>query len=173
MGSVPGSGRSSGREHSNPLLYSCLENPMDRGAWQAMVHRFAQSQTRLKQINTHTPGAKLPSYTQCYYKFENHAQKTNRMGCTHTQIMHGSIMYEALWSAVLFSLCLLFLWHCHFLIFSVFSLFFRWFLKVILFIYFWLHWMFVAACGLSSSCSKWALLSSYSAWASHCSGFSC
>ena len=34
-GSIPGSGRSSGRGHGNPLQYSCLENPMDRGAWWA------------------------------------------------------------------------------------------------------------------------------------------
>ena len=40
MGSVPGSGRSTGGGHSNPLQYSCLENPMDRGAWQATVHRL-------------------------------------------------------------------------------------------------------------------------------------
>ena len=35
---IPGSGRSPGGEHGNPLQYSCLENPMDRGAWQATVH---------------------------------------------------------------------------------------------------------------------------------------
>ena len=39
LGSIPGSGRSPVGGHSNPLQYSCLENPMDRGAWQAMVHR--------------------------------------------------------------------------------------------------------------------------------------
>ena len=44
MGSTSGSGRSPG-EHGNPLQYSYLENPMDRGAWQATVHRVAQSQT--------------------------------------------------------------------------------------------------------------------------------
>ena len=44
-GSIPGSGRSPGGGHSNPLQYSCLENPMDRGAWLATVHRVAQSQT--------------------------------------------------------------------------------------------------------------------------------
>jgi len=33
LGSIPGMGRSPGREHGNPLQYSCLENPMDRGAW--------------------------------------------------------------------------------------------------------------------------------------------
>ena len=38
LGSIPGSGRSSGEENGNPLHYSCLENPMDRGAWQATVH---------------------------------------------------------------------------------------------------------------------------------------
>ena len=42
-----------GEGHGNPLQYSCLENSMDRGAWQATVHRVAQSQTRLKQINTY------------------------------------------------------------------------------------------------------------------------
>ena len=43
--SVPGSGRSPGGGHGSPLHYSCLENPMDRGAWQATVHGFAKSQT--------------------------------------------------------------------------------------------------------------------------------
>ena len=43
-GSTPGLGRSPGGGNGNPLHYSCLENPMDRGAWQAMVHRVAQSQ---------------------------------------------------------------------------------------------------------------------------------
>ena len=42
MGSVPGLGRSTGGGHSNPLQYSCLQNPMDRVAWQAAVHRVAQ-----------------------------------------------------------------------------------------------------------------------------------
>ena len=41
------------RRPSTPLQYSCLENPMARGAWQATVHRVAKSQTRLKQINMH------------------------------------------------------------------------------------------------------------------------
>ena len=46
-GSVPGSGRSPGEGLDNPLQYSCLENPMDRGAWQAVVHAFAKSQVQL------------------------------------------------------------------------------------------------------------------------------
>ena len=45
MGSIPGSGRSPGEGHGKPLQYSCLENPMDRGAWRAMVHRVSQSKT--------------------------------------------------------------------------------------------------------------------------------
>ena len=44
-GSIPWSGRSPGRGHGHPLQYSCLENPMDRGAWWATVHRVAKSQT--------------------------------------------------------------------------------------------------------------------------------
>ena len=46
--SIPGLGRSPGGGHGNPLQYSCLENPMDRGAWQALVHKVAESWTRLK-----------------------------------------------------------------------------------------------------------------------------
>ena len=40
---IPGSGRSLGGGHGNPLQYSCLESPMDRGAWWATVHRVAKS----------------------------------------------------------------------------------------------------------------------------------
>ena len=47
-GSIPGSGGSPGGGCGNPLPYSCLENPMDRGAWRAIVHGVAKSQTRLK-----------------------------------------------------------------------------------------------------------------------------
>ena len=47
LGLIPGLGRSPGKEHGNPLQYSCLESPMDRGAHQAIVHRVAKSQTRL------------------------------------------------------------------------------------------------------------------------------
>ena len=54
MGSIPGSGRSPGGGHGNPLQWSCLENPMDGGAWWATVHGMAKSWTQLKQLNTHT-----------------------------------------------------------------------------------------------------------------------
>ena len=52
-GSIPGLERSPGGEHGNSLRYSCLENPMDRRAWRATVHRVAQSQTRLKRLSTY------------------------------------------------------------------------------------------------------------------------
>ena len=47
-GSISGSGSSPGGGHGNPLQYFYLENPMDRGAWQAAVHRVVKSRTRLK-----------------------------------------------------------------------------------------------------------------------------
>ena len=47
LGSIPGSGRSPGEGNGNPLQYSCLENSMDRGAWQAAVHAVVNSQTCL------------------------------------------------------------------------------------------------------------------------------
>ena len=50
LGSIPGSGRSPGEGNGNPLQYSCLENPMDRGAWWAAVHGIAKSRTRLSDF---------------------------------------------------------------------------------------------------------------------------
>ena len=49
--SIPGSGRFPGEGNGNPLQYSCLENPMDREAWWATVHRVAKSQTQLKDTS--------------------------------------------------------------------------------------------------------------------------
>ena len=51
---IPGLGRCPGGGHGNPLQYSCLENIMDRGAWQATVYGAAKSQTQLKWLSTHT-----------------------------------------------------------------------------------------------------------------------
>ena len=50
LGSIPGSGRSPGEGNGNPLWYSCLENPMDRGAWWATVHGVAKSRTGLSNF---------------------------------------------------------------------------------------------------------------------------
>ena len=50
---IPRSGRSPGGGHGNPLWYSCLENPMDRGASRDTAHGVAKSQTRLKPLSMH------------------------------------------------------------------------------------------------------------------------
>ena len=50
---IPGSGRSSGEGNGNPLQYSCLENFMDRGAWQATVHGVTKSWTQLSDCHSH------------------------------------------------------------------------------------------------------------------------
>ena len=49
VGLIPGSGRSPGEGNGNPVQYSCLENPMDRGTWLATVHGVAKGQTRLSR----------------------------------------------------------------------------------------------------------------------------
>ena len=55
LGLILGSGRSPGEGHGNPLQCSCLENPMDKGAWWATVHGVAESWTRLSDLaHTHT-----------------------------------------------------------------------------------------------------------------------
>ena len=58
MGSVPGLGRSPGGGHGNSLQYFCLQNPIDRRAWKATVHRVTKSWTRLKRLSTY-------AYTTC------------------------------------------------------------------------------------------------------------
>ena len=50
LGSIPGLGRSPGEGNGNPLQYSCLENPMDGGAWWATVHGVEKSRTRLRDF---------------------------------------------------------------------------------------------------------------------------
>ena len=50
LGSIPGSGRSPREGHGNPLQYSCLENPMDGGAWWAKVHGITKSRTQLSNF---------------------------------------------------------------------------------------------------------------------------
>ena len=95
-GSVPGWGRSTGGGHGNPLQYSCLENPMVRGAWWATVHEGAKSQTRLKQFSTH-----IPSYS-LYKTGASSSQREGRqtwLQCHRCSPSHGHMM--SLWSFVL------------------------------------------------------------------------
>ena len=59
-GSIPELGKSSREGHGNPLQYSCLENPVDRGAWQDTVHGVAMSQTQVKQLSTYIENCQIP-----------------------------------------------------------------------------------------------------------------
>ena len=69
LGLIPGSGRSPGEGNGNPLQYSFLGNPMDRGAWQATVHRVAKSQTRLSDF---TSSLLYVLYVQYILRIEMH-----------------------------------------------------------------------------------------------------
>ena len=60
-GSIPGSGRSPGEGNGNPLQYSYLRNPMDRGAWWATVYGVAKNQTRLSDLTTTTVPSNVTS----------------------------------------------------------------------------------------------------------------
>ena len=62
-GLIPGLGRSPRGGYGNPLQYSCLDHPIDRGDWQATVHRVAQSWTRLKRLSRHAVLV-LPSFQE-------------------------------------------------------------------------------------------------------------
>ena len=65
MSLIPGSGRSPGRGHDSPLQYSWLENPMDRGAWRATVHRDTKSQTWLEWLHS---SSRFILYIVVYFK---------------------------------------------------------------------------------------------------------
>ena len=60
VGSIPGLGRSPGGGQRNPLQYSCLENPMDGGAWWATGHRVTKNRTRLKWLSKHMLAPTMP-----------------------------------------------------------------------------------------------------------------
>ena len=75
-GSIPGWGRSPGGGQSNPLQYSCLENPMDRGSWWTIVHGVTKSRTRLKQRSTHS-GMALHIRWPKYWSFSFNISPSN------------------------------------------------------------------------------------------------
>ena len=67
LGQIPGLGRFPGEGHGNPLQYSCLENPMDRGAWRATVHWVAKSWKQLSDFTFHSiPLHPLPAQRHVY-----------------------------------------------------------------------------------------------------------
>ena len=69
VGLVPGSGRSPGGGTDNPLQYSCLEIPMDRVDWWALVHRVAMNQIRLKQLSNGSIKGEKKMYFPCGIRF--------------------------------------------------------------------------------------------------------
>ena len=76
--SIPQLGRFPGEGHGNPHQYSCLDNPVDRGAWQAAVYRVAQSQTRLKRLSIGQY-----SIVCMYHSFFIHSSVDGHLGCFH------------------------------------------------------------------------------------------
>ena len=98
LGSIPGWGRAPGEGNGNPLQCSCLENPMDRGAWRATVHAVAKSRTRLKQLSTTQPaqhsleGLMIKLKLQCFghlRKRANSLEKTLMLGKTEGKRRRG------------------------------------------------------------------------------------
>ena len=83
-GSVPGLGRSPGEVNGNPLQYSCLENPMDRGAWQSTVHGVAKSWTQLSNFT-------ITAYllTKYYFFFFKESQVLD-FKCFHSSLQPWS-----------------------------------------------------------------------------------
>ena len=80
MGSIPGSGRSPGGGDGNPLQYSCLENPMERGDWWVPEHSVAQSQTQLKWLSTHALGKIYPFQFSLTFSLSIHYIRSRRPG---------------------------------------------------------------------------------------------
>ena len=78
--SIPGSGRWPGGGHGNPFQHSCLEDPMDRGAWWATVHRVTKSWTWLKHLSTHARRNETRSYAETWKDLESgiHSKVTQK-----------------------------------------------------------------------------------------------
>ena len=81
MSSIPGSGKSRGEGNGNPLQYSCLKNPKDRGTSLATVHRVAKSQTPLKRVSMH---ACMP-----FFLLEALFSFLGRSTCTNLLVLKG------------------------------------------------------------------------------------
>ena len=85
VSSIPGLGRSPGGESSNPLQYSCLENPTDQGAWRAIVHRVTK---RLKLLSTHISLPYLCSIDAIYFTLTYFASSIKHLHyCCYKQLL--------------------------------------------------------------------------------------
>ena len=92
LGLIPGLGRSPGEGNGNPLQYSCLENPMDGGAWWATVHGVAKSQTRLSDF----------TYSLCNNKQGDNAQPWRTPFSIGTRLLFHVRFSVASWPAYRF-----------------------------------------------------------------------
>ena len=91
VGSVSGLGRSPGRGNGNPLQYSCLENPMHRGAWQVIVHGIAKSRTWLSDWAQHTSMYNLGKWKLYYHQVKYFGIYLNALLYNPTQIKMTSL----------------------------------------------------------------------------------
>ena len=102
MGSIPGSGRSSGEGNGSPCQYSYLENPMDRGAWQGTAHRITKSRTWLERLNTHVcvHGLRYPFSALGTVHAPQHAHLRARTH-THTHSYWSNATPSTLWATII------------------------------------------------------------------------
>ena len=100
-GSIPGSGRSPGGGHGNPLQYSCLQNtPIDRGPWRATVHRVAKSQTDTTEVTSNT-SMPYPSSLSPHSHGSPPDTKPRSLPDLHLkQLAQGAESGRALWASV-------------------------------------------------------------------------
>ena len=96
-GSIPGSWRFPGGGHGNPVQYSCLENPMDREGWWAMVHKVAKSRTWLKRLSIHGSKGKarfiILDLLQVYQSLISNANYSYYVSLKWTLVKYGNIYY--------------------------------------------------------------------------------
>ena len=96
LGSIPGLGRSTGEGNGNQLQYSCLENPMDRRAWQATVHRVTKSQTRLSNFGASLVAQlvkNLPAVQETWVCFLGWEDPLEKETATHSSILAWKISW--------------------------------------------------------------------------------
>ena len=98
-GSIPGLGQSSGGGHGNPLQYSCLENPMDRGAWWATIHGVTKSQTRLKQLGTRhtTANTRQDSWENSLFLFIFTMAQSENNAHFAFHLKHFAVLYRGIY----------------------------------------------------------------------------
>ena len=112
VGLIPRSGRSPGGGHGDPLQYSCLDNPMDRGAWRATVHRVAKSRTRLKWLSTHTCKGCIIFHCVCIPEPHFICSSLNgHLGCCHILIIVSNAGMN-IGVQISLSPCFQFFWVC-------------------------------------------------------------